>query len=244
MMWHYKVFRLLFWPVAYSLNKVRHLLDILHNPTEFYNHWTWPTSSPYPDDGQRLAKLWQEPTRRTIYVISIDVHAWDLDQSKITDIGLSIWYPNTHHEFDIRCFHWRIKENMSLLNRHAPNEPDTFTFGGTEFISETDIAANFEHLFSTFAVSQNVVIVGHRINLTMRLLKNHWKPPNTMTLLDTQNIWQLQHQRLDQVTLEKALKTTLGVVYQDHLLHNAGNDAQFVLLLLQAQGLALLLSKH
>ncbi|KAI0835245.1 hypothetical protein F5Y06DRAFT_306384 [Hypoxylon sp. FL0890] len=206
----------------------------LHHTT--FANWLCTLFNQYKDDNKRLEGICQEICEHTTVFISICVHTWDGDQTKLTDIGMSFWIPRTV-ESNTYSRHWRIRENASLKSQSTPNEPDTFTFGNTDLICETEIAPLLdEFLMSMITRFEKVVIVGHGIRSTMYSLRKHWKPPGSVAVLDTQKIWQVQHQRLEKVSLEEALNTTLGVSFDTYLLHNAGNDSCFILQLLQTQG--------
>lgn len=189
----------------------------------------------YTNDDQKLATLLKEAKNGTVIFASIDVHAWDLDTKKLTDIGVSTWQPDAYGRSDIKSYHWQIRENKSLKNEQTPNYPEIFTFGKTEIVGESHIAAVldgvFEPLIDQFS---RVVVVGHGINTTLTLLKNSWECPGSVIFLDTQKIWQLQHSQSIQVGLEEVLETTPQVRYNKLLLDNAGNDARFTLHLLHA----------
>ncbi|KAI1391718.1 uncharacterized protein F4822DRAFT_193702 [Hypoxylon trugodes] len=188
------------------------------------------------NDNDSLAKLWRESNGTAVIFASIDVHTWDVDQRRITDIRVSTWCPSTNHESDIDSYHWQIEDNMALKNRNTVNNPNIFAFRATEVIRQTQISPTMDSVFKPLTTRfTKTIIVGHNIYRTVALLENHWKPPAAAEFLDTQRIWQFQHRRLDAVTLEKALQTSPEASYDKALFNNAGNDAQFILRLLQAQ---------
>ncbi|OTA90033.1 hypothetical protein M434DRAFT_33941 [Hypoxylon sp. CO27-5] len=198
--------------------------------------WVYSVIERYQDDNKMLESISQESCQQSVVFVSISVYAWDIDRTKITDIGTSTWSPSDF-KFDPYSCHWRIKENMGLENRYMPNEPDTFTFGSTVCANETNITSILEEAFTPlFPRFQRVVIVGHGIYSTLELLRNYWKPPACVTILDTQKIWQLQCRQSENITLEGALTTIMETKYDNYLLHNAGNDSYFALCLLRAEG--------
>ncbi|KAI2629334.1 hypothetical protein GGS26DRAFT_598997 [Hypomontagnella submonticulosa] len=195
------------------------------------------------DDNKKLARIWRE-SREGVVFASIVVHAWDLDHRKITDIGISIWWPRTSSELDMSCHHWQIEENKVLQNTKVPNEPDTFAFGATRVISEAEIAACLDDLFGSLVTLNRIILVGHDVHSILKLLRKYWKPPRPTTFLDTQKIWQVQNQKAESTTLAKALDMTSAIGYNTYLLNNAGNDARLTLHLLQAQGHTLVKDEH
>ncbi|KAI0110595.1 hypothetical protein F4776DRAFT_642458 [Hypoxylon sp. NC0597] len=243
MAWYYSFLALAMWLIACLLDAATFLLSV--GITWFRLAWdNWPLSMfSHIADDQILARTWRESKDQATVFVSIDVHAWDIDQSKITDIGMALWHPIASGESDIHCFYWRIKENLSLQYRHMVNESDIFNFGSTGLLNENQVGTIFEDMFSSLARFQRVVLVGHDIRSTLELLNKYWKPPETTTILDTQRVWQIQHRSSQQVALGEALETTSDVLYHNHLLNNAGNDARFTLCLLQAQGSATQIAK-
>lgn len=237
MSWRCCLFSFLVELTVYLLNWVTVLLLGVWNTSPQIFSRNLPNSShEYADDNKRLARIWQGSNKQPIAFTSIVVHAWDLDRSKITDIGVSIWHPESFAKFEINSFHWQIRENITYQNQHILSNPDIFTFGSTELITSTQIAAKLNDVFNSPMIGvRKITIIGHDVRATMGLLEDYWKPPDSTTYLDTQKIWQLQHQQSDQIELEKALETTSGVRFNGHLLHNAGNDARYILLLLRAQ---------
>ncbi|KAI1133955.1 hypothetical protein F5Y05DRAFT_406882 [Hypoxylon sp. FL0543] len=235
--WHSNLIILISGLYIFILNKIKSLISLsrILNRDPFSN-WLYRIFDQYVDDNRRLESISQESCERSVVFISIVVCAWDVDRTKLTDIGVSFWNPN-----DIDCNmysrHWRIKENVSLENRGVPNEPDTFTFGGTNLICETEIGLLLdEFILSLNTQFEKVVVVGYATQSTLDLLREHWKPSGSVTILDTQKIWQVQHGQPGEVTLEEALATTPGLVFDKYLLRNAGNDSCFILRLLQVQG--------
>ncbi|KAI1660637.1 hypothetical protein F4813DRAFT_299906 [Daldinia decipiens] len=237
MAWCGNLFTLLIKPVIYFFNQpslLRHVRDIL--PRTFNNNLL-KFEPEYADDSDRLGSILRESKKYATVFISIEAKVWNQDHNKITDIGLSTWYTGS---FDPGRYshYWQVKDNLSLRNECTANEPDTFMFGSTGLVEEgADIALILDAMFkSLISQPQRVAIVGHDVHSTIGLLKTYWEPPGSIMILDTQRIWQVQYGRVDKVTLEDALDMTLGAVYNKCWLHNAGNDARFILNLLEAQG--------
>ncbi|OTB00170.1 hypothetical protein M426DRAFT_268194 [Hypoxylon sp. CI-4A] len=236
--WYYTALRMIGWPVIYFFSWAKLINNIwdassrivcVNRPGQKHHEGV--------NDSEILSNLWRESKNQVITYASIDVHAWDLDQSKITDIGVSTWDSNTIEQSDIVSYHWQIKDNTALKNKCIPNNPDIFTFEGTKLIDNNQVAPILDDIFEHLvAEGQKLAIVGHGIQQTIDVLKHHWQPPDSAILLDTQRIWKIQQQQSQQVTLEEALSTTSGLVYDEHLLHNVGNKARYTLNLLQAQG--------
>lgn len=238
MTWYYIIPILLLWPFTYLLNKTRLLFNICNTfSRSTRNKVSVVTPGKPADDQKRLTSLLRGCKEETTVFVSVDVHIWDLDHSRITDIGISIWHPGATDYSDILSFHWRIRDNLLLKNQSVPNEPDIFTSNISRVISEGQIKACLDNIFDPLVGQfKRVIIVGHDVCYVTRLLDGYWNPPGAATFLDTQKIWQLQHRLSDNITLEEALDTTEGVRYSKSLLNNAGNDARITLYLLQAQG--------
>ncbi|KAI1646701.1 uncharacterized protein F4817DRAFT_316417 [Daldinia loculata] len=238
MTWLCGIFALLIGLAVYHFNRARTLFGIRIVSTRTSSDNVPETRHKYVDDNEKLASLLRESNKHVTVFISIDVHAWELDRTKITDIGMSAWYSGGNDDNVVLSRHWQIEENKLLKDRYMLNDPDIFTFGKTELISESQIAQKIDYIFESLGAGcQRTVIVGHGIRSTLDLLEKFWEPPGSeVIILDTQIIWQLQNHQSNKVTLETALISASDLSYNVHFLHNTGNNARFILNLLQEQG--------
>ncbi|KAI0849024.1 hypothetical protein F5Y00DRAFT_269686 [Daldinia vernicosa] len=230
MTWYYSPLALLVAPVKYLLNQMRQLLGARDSPTQIFGGNLATLSPKYAKDEEILADILQEFQMQTTGFVSINAHAWDQDYSKITDIGVCTWREYSFKHVTKSSYHWRIRENMSLKNIYVPNEPDIFAFGSTKIINEFHIAQVIDSVLEPFiAEFPKVIVVGYDIKSTMHLLHTKWKPPESIVFLDTQKLWQIRNHHSDRVDLERALETTPAANYERRLLHNAGNNARYIL---------------
>ncbi|KAI1103474.1 hypothetical protein F4804DRAFT_228691 [Jackrogersella minutella] len=242
---YHSTLALLIWPVKYLYNKLKLFLDLGNALLRFArDNISTLALKQDPDDSRILASLWDESKKRVTAFVSIDVNTWAQHRNTITDIGVSIWYPDYSGNSDINSYCWQIKDNDGLENRHMENQPDIFTFGRTDIVSEAQVAGIFDDLFKFSMAGAQVVIVGHGVRFTLGLLERYWKPPSSAIILDTQKIWQIQYQQSYQVSLEEALDMAAITTYDKNLLNNAGNDARYTLYLLQAQSRVTHIFKH
>ncbi|KAI0005783.1 hypothetical protein F4779DRAFT_33018 [Xylariaceae sp. FL0662B] len=238
--WTYLHFASIFQPFTYFLGKMKLLCDIWNTPRTSFPS----TLEPFADENTQFMELWNSPNRSGIVFAALDVHVWDRDHSKVTEIGLSTWCPDDDYN-QIYCSHCKVEDHSNLVNRFVANDPDIFIFGNTRVVDASSIGPTLDEEFRAMARHfHRIILIGYGINSTIRLLRDHWAVPNTVLILDIQKLWQFQHRKLHQVTLEDALKTTPGVTYKKHLLNNAGNDTRYMLHLLQAFGTAAQKSRH
>ncbi|KAI1480321.1 hypothetical protein F4774DRAFT_379290 [Daldinia eschscholtzii] len=189
------------------------------------------------DDNTRLTESLTGSQNLPALFVTISVNTGEANSTKIKDIGISVWHTNIVEESEIESYHWRIIENMEDEHVHTISDIETFAFGDSEDIHAAEISDRLNTVLgSSVAEFSNTTIIGYDTQSMKELLRDHWRLPASVEMLDTERIWQIQHRRSDRVPLEIALDTTPGVVYEKGLLHNAGNEARFTLLLLQAQG--------
>ncbi|KAI1078646.1 hypothetical protein F5B20DRAFT_582002 [Whalleya microplaca] len=234
--WTYLLVTTTLRPFTYIFNKMKLLPDVWNlSPKASGNSPTTAGIEQFAQENAQLAAFWKDSSNPSMIFAALDVHAWDGNREKIMEIGLSTWTPVKAHK--TQCFHWKIEGNVELQNRYLAHDADIFLFGASEVIAEPDIEPILSSVFESLAMRfKHVVIVGHGIDSTLELLKRYWNAPMSMTVLDTQKIWQFQHQELNQVSFEKALRTTPGANYNKYVLQNAGNDARYTINLLRALG--------
>ncbi|KAI3318790.1 hypothetical protein HD806DRAFT_302783 [Xylariaceae sp. AK1471] len=157
------------------------------------------------------------------------------DKNCLGEIGLSIWYPGQEYDQQ-NSLHWVIKEERLLGERDSHDWP-IFYFGDTEYIKISEIGALLQDEISSLQHSaSHVVIVGHGIERVLNWLQDFWYIPNGVKIIDTQKVWQFQHQKMGDVPLIAALETIPAQFYDKQLLGNAGNEARFTLELLKTLG--------
>ncbi|KAK7531595.1 uncharacterized protein J3D65DRAFT_680536 [Phyllosticta citribraziliensis] len=111
-------------------------------------------SNPSPAEGANASKhppinvdeASPYPFEKNVVFVSVDVEAYEMDNSKITEVGVAtldvqdiINKPpgkNAENWYDlIRARHYRIDEHAHLVNyRHVDGCPDGFLFGESEFV--------------------------------------------------------------------------------------------------------------
>ncbi|KAI1091724.1 hypothetical protein F5B19DRAFT_252919 [Rostrohypoxylon terebratum] len=186
---------------------------------------------------KQLATLWQEPDKSQLVYVAIDAHAQIQDRRKIADIGLSAWCPDNT---EVRSFHWRVKDNVPPQSQCLPIDPELFLYGITDVVDDPTVGPLLEEVFQFLAIGHPVLcVVGHNIRDVLDLLRHCWEVPYSSIILDTEKIWQAQHEEANAVSLSEALENTLGITsnaFDRNCLGNAGNSARHVLMLLQALG--------
>ncbi|KAI2465264.1 hypothetical protein F4781DRAFT_37599 [Annulohypoxylon bovei var. microspora] len=215
----------------------QYILGILRWPLD-----SWATTSNrstferFADQNNQLAALWQRPDRYTIIFVGIYVRICDRDPNKITEIELSTWCPSRQSSVD--CLHWKIRENIDNETSRYKGE-DNFVSNDdlSKVVSESSIRSLLNHFFEVLGSHfQTISLVGHDIESVLDPLKTYWTIPESIILLDTQKIWQFQHQQTYRISLEQALYTMLGMNYKN--MPSAGNNARHILKLLQYSGQA------
>ncbi|KAK6420840.1 hypothetical protein LTR95_016892 [Oleoguttula sp. CCFEE 5521] len=187
------------------------------------------------------------------YFVAIDCEAYEHDQAKITEIGVSVldvkhtrsksagsdgsdWYPAIQH------LHLRPIEYRHLVNRNfIKGCPDEFNYGESTFVPLTDVGRILSRIFASpgdlystpdltisipATAAPDIILVGHALgNDTKYLSSLGCSLNNIVARIDTQKICGVG--KHSQPGLAKLLRA-LGIEAKG--LHNAGNDAAFTMM--------------
>lgn len=207
-----------------------------------------------PKELQRLQSLKQlEPV-----FLCVDLEAWEMDQSKVTEVGVSILdtrnlvgtdpgHNGSNWFRSIRTRHIIIQEHKRYVNgRFVHGCPDKFNFGQSESVSLYKVSKLLNQIFDDPSPEtkreqdqdkRKIILVGHGLsNDTAYLQTIRFKPHagNRVAFdIDTQKIVGTKR---NTVGLNRML-TGLGLDAQN--LHNAGNDAHYTM-----QGLVSIVVQH
>ncbi|KAH3682457.1 hypothetical protein WICPIJ_006550 [Wickerhamomyces pijperi] len=188
--------------------------------------------------------------------ISIDVEAYEMNQSIITEIGLSIYdpfkqpppcfeskpgYPPAQSPYIIDI-HIIISENIHLRNGlYVEDNKSRFLFGNSLILTTPEskklIQCVFDHYFqhrkAKYGNDFDAVLVGHGIKGDIKWLQGFGiKLPNVLVLksIDTQILCGLPI--AGKGLPPSLIKSLQRYDIHNRYLHNAGNDAHFTLILL------------
>lgn len=183
--------------------------------------------------------------------ISLDIEQYERNLSKVTEIGVSMYYPlktestdslntNTSYLFpDIRAVHFIIKENHKFRNgKFVEDNRFRFAYGKSAYFSQKECIALLGEIFGKNDDAQNInvpqpsiVFVGHNVKGDISYLKKFGvKFPEKYEVMDTLNIWRHTRPR-GPAKLESLLKI-FGIPFQ--FLHNAGKSCASTCSLLRA----------
>lgn len=184
----------------------------------------------------------------SVLFVSIDVEAYEFNQSIVSEVGISTldakalasvapgggsplgsegWYPYIHAR------HLRIKENLWVVNtRHVKGCPLNFQFGECEVVPQNDVIPLIEALIqrTVDGKKRKIVLVFHDAAADIKFLLgegyNILGEENVIDVLDTKEMDQYITRSNDPHSLETVLRS-LDISYQ--YLHNAGNDAMYTM---------------
>lgn len=207
-----------------------------------------------PKELQRLQSLKQlEPV-----FLCVDLEAWEMDQSKVTEVGISSLdtrnlvgtdpgHNGSNWFRSIKTRHIIIQEHKRFVNgRFVHGCPDKFNFGQSESVSLYKVSKLLNQIFDDPSPEtkreqdqdkRKIILVGHGLsNDTAYLQTIRFKPHagNRVAFdIDTQKIVGTKR---NTVGLNRML-AGLGLEAQN--LHNAGNDAHYTM-----QGLVSIVVQH
>ncbi|RLA84430.1 MAG: hypothetical protein DRG78_01530 [Epsilonproteobacteria bacterium] len=166
---------------------------------------------------------------KKLIFVSFDIEAFEFDQRKLTEVGISIYR-------DGKCStqHIIINENIKYCNKkRVPNNKFNFSFGNS--IKKS----TFEAMSMLSKVLHKAdYIVGHGVSNDFNYIEretkskkyNHIKmSSNLFNIIDTQDIFNMI--RSNKKKTSQASADSLFYLYgvQFKFLHNAGNDARYTM---------------
>ena len=184
---------------------------------------------------------------RTMF-LSVDVEAYEFDQKRITEIGISTLEtvdlfgipPGVNGKnwaAKVQSRHFRIQEYAHLVNKkHVKGCPDKFEFGKSEFIPLKDVKSTLERCFlpsdSPLGLYPDgtckVVLVAHNASADIKYLTDIGfnVTEKISDCIDTSDLYRVVRRQAREFGLS-TLMLRYGIS-GDHL-HNAGNDASYTL---------------
>ncbi|MCJ1462292.1 hypothetical protein MMC07_000892 [Pseudocyphellaria aurata] len=188
-----------------------------------------------------------------VLFVSVDVEAFEYDQSLITEIGISTLdtkdlvgiQPGVRGSTwvgRIRSHHFRVREHGHLVNRkHVAGCPGKFDFGESGWISIKDVSSILEYNCHPARPSHSgemyrVVLVGHDVSGDVKYLSQIGVNIVEMfsDCIDTSDLYKASNRDNRQCSLS-GLLLRYGIAARN--LHNAGNDARFTLCVMIAMAL-------
>lgn len=185
------------------------------------------------EENMRLLDVWRKGEYTETGYISLHIISQKDDETKISQIGMSKW--RSDGSTDPISVHCQVeRETTESESSSIRLIAGDFIFGDTEVITESDIGPWLDATFKSFQVHQNITcLVGHDIRHILHLVKSDWEAPSDVIILDTRAIWESQ----TNATQHPSFKKSLGVVgygRDDFVFNNAGNNARFILDLVQS----------
>ncbi|KAJ8906616.1 hypothetical protein NDN08_003109 [Rhodosorus marinus] len=160
-------------------------------------------------------------------LLSIDVEAWERDQSKMLEIGAVLFELKGDlavPELNIlSCKHFVVRENAFRRNgRYVPDRRDHFNFGMSEIAGQATIFSQLSDL-----VSRAGFVLGHNFKSDVDFLKNSGFTFDDLSkVLDTEGLSRQLLQMRESTSVENLL-SAMDIEYNN--LHNAGNDAFYTM---------------
>lgn len=188
-----------------------------------------------------------EPQNSVVF-IAIDLEAYELDQSIITEVGLAILDTakisnvapgeGSKNWFDrIQARHIRVKEfSWAQNSRHVQGRAEYFDFGESEFIEVAKIASVLKETIEVAsgegeaAVKRPVVLVFHDQSADLKYIRmlgyDVATADNIVEVVDTREMYQYLSRSNNASRLSNVC-SYLDIPWKN--MHNAGNDAVFTL---------------
>ena len=185
-----------------------------------------------------------------VLFISVDVEAFEHNQSLITELGVSTLATQDLLQIQpgvkgsnwvgkIRSHHFRVREHGHLVNkRYVEGCPGKFDFGDSRWISIKDVGTVLKEYCDPAQLSHSgetykVVLVGHDVSADIRYFNKIGLDVVEIfsDCIDTSNLYKASNRDNRQYSLS-ALLLRYGIAARN--LHNAGNDARFTLCVMVA----------
>ncbi|KAK9468134.1 hypothetical protein V1512DRAFT_258811 [Lipomyces arxii] len=158
--------------------------------------------------------------------VSVDIEAYELDNSLVTEIGIAILDLQKPNRTKFDAFHWRVKERIHLKNgRYVSDASEKFEFGKSRILPLDQCRSDIQELLEMY--QGRYAFVGHDPSNDIRYLqKINVKIPEDTPVFDTSEIWKLR--------VGEGKSSSLSTILDEFdisawNLHNAGNDAYYTL---------------
>lgn len=152
-------------------------------------------------------------------LLSLDIEKFERQQSKITEIGLSIFGIGG----EPKNIHYIVEENIQYKNKKfVPDNRENFMFGESIVMSIEDIKKELH------TIIHNVdYIVGQAVSGDLTDLRSYWDMRiSNVSVLDTQKLYMYMHDRRTGIKCGLiSICEYFGI--ETEYLHNAGNDAKY-----------------
>ncbi len=190
-------------------------------------------SSRRSNDNAKLGELWRLKGKSTVVFVAIGVRT-RVFNSKITEIGLTIWPLSNLTPAETRC--WQIDHAANSASDAIRDAPSAFLHGIAETIQETQINRVLLSTFQNLARQyRHICVIGHEISHKLKVLKPFWEIPEHVVVLDIQSIWQSQQHNAAYFSFENYLRAG-GLTNMVDTTANAGNYSEEIIRLLQSLG--------
>lgn len=158
--------------------------------------------------------------------VAFDLEVHDKDRKTILEIG---WVKFTLKKNDQpEHSHAIVTENINLVNRNVTDNREKFQFGESRRMSLKDAAAQLQE-----AIEDADFLVVHAGINEEKYLKENGIDIGEKTTFDTQilalNLLTSRNPNMLCWGLKRMLET-MGIQFNEDVLHNAGNDAHFTML--------------
>ena len=171
--------------------------------------------------GQLRRFLQTKPTAR---LMAFDVETYENDHNIIIEIGFVVTSLPKSEEKE-QAFHFIIEENSHFVNRdYVPDNRDKFNFGTSQRTSLKEAAGKFmQH------IKEVDFLVTHSGANDEAYLASSGIFLEGKTMFDTQLLALALLTSGTAVFGLKRLLSDLAIPYDEHILHNAGNDAVYTM---------------
>ncbi|KAK0674387.1 putative exonuclease [Cercophora samala] len=180
------------------------------------------------------------PLPSGVRFVSIDLEAWEQDQSVITEVGIAILDTPNIENIDpgengqnwfkaIQARHILVAENTWATNtKYVKSCPESFDFGRSQLFKGNDVPEVMESVINDSPYP--VVLVFHESAADIKFLQaikyNIYEAKNVLEIIDTKHLYQYAVRSSNQPSVSTVCRF---LEIDTKNLHNAGNDAVFTL---------------
>ncbi|KAI0427135.1 hypothetical protein F5Y09DRAFT_317093 [Xylaria sp. FL1042] len=185
-------------------------------------------------ENAKLSEAWSASTTSKVLFVTIEVRLLNRQTSETSEMALSQWSPARTR--GIQTSLWVIENDGFNTKQHTVYKNSAFLYGITNKLQANEISTHLKDLFRDFKEEfEKVYLVGWRINETLRIIEKVWVPPQEMTTIDTERVWQAQHPDTAELSFTECIEGTPHLREHSPSLSNVGNKAQLSIRLLQDQ---------
>ncbi|KAI3335817.1 hypothetical protein F4824DRAFT_463634 [Ustulina deusta] len=198
-----------------------------------FTAWRNHTRSVCDQENNKLSDACSVSATSRVLFVTVEVHLLNGQTSEISEIALSRWSPGRP---GIETVLWMIENDGFDAKQHNAHNTLGFLYGETKTMPAAEISIHLTETFQDFRKQfERVYLVGYKIHKALSHMENIWTPPKDIVTIDTERVWQAQHQESAELPFKQCIERIPHLREYSPLLGNTGNKARLNIQLLRVE---------